>query len=35
MVSHELLRDEGILIIRPSASLEASDFQSIASEIDP
>ena len=35
MVSHELLRDEGILIIRPEGSLEASDFQNIAQEIDP
>ena len=35
MVNHELLRDEGILIIRPEGSLEASDFQKIAQEIDP
>ena len=35
MVSHELLRHEGILIIRPEDSLEASDFQNIAQEIDP
>src|SRR6185295_19021970 len=35
MVSHELLRDEGILIIRPAGSLEASDFQNIAQEIGP
>ena len=35
MVNHELLRDEGILIIRPEGSLEASDFQAIAQEIDP
>jgi hypothetical protein len=35
MVNYELLRDEGILIIRPEASLEASDFQKIAQEIDP
>ena len=35
MVSHELLRDEGILIIRPEGSLAASDFQNIAQEIDP
>ena len=35
MVNHELLRDEGILIIRPEGSLQASDFQKIAQEIDP
>lgn len=35
MVNHELLRDEGILVIRPEGSLEASDFQTIAQEIDP
>ena len=35
MVNHELLRDEGILIIRPEGSLEASDFQRIAEEVDP
>lgn len=35
MVKHELLREEGILIIRPEGSLEASDFQNIAQEIDP
>jgi hypothetical protein len=35
MVNRELLRDDGILILRPEASLEASDFQRIAQEIDP
>jgi hypothetical protein len=35
MVNYELLRDEGILIIRPQASLEAADFQKIAEEVDP
>ena len=35
MVDHELLRDEGILVIRPEGSLEAADFQEIAQEIDP
>src|SRR6478752_4006271 len=35
MVNYELLRDEGILILRPEGSLEASDFQKIAEEIDP
>jgi hypothetical protein len=35
MVNYELLRDEGILIIHPEGSLEASDFQKIAEEVDP
>jgi len=35
MVNYELLRDEGILIIHPEGSLEASDFQKIAQEVDP
>ncbi len=35
MVSHELLREEAILVIRPQESLEAADFQKLAQEIDP
>jgi hypothetical protein len=35
MVKHELLRTEGILIVRPEAPLEATDFQGLAREIDP
>jgi hypothetical protein len=35
VVDFELLRSEGILIIRPKDSLEAADFQRIASEVDP
>lgn len=35
MVAFELLRDEGILIIRPRASLEAADFHKISHEVDP
>jgi hypothetical protein len=35
VVNYELLRNEGILVIRPQYSLEASDFQRIAQEIDP
>ena len=35
MVDYELLRSEGILAIRPKASLEATDFQRIAQEVDP
>lgn len=35
MVNHELLAADGILIIRPESSLEATDFQRIAQEVDP
>lgn len=35
MVTHQLLRDEGILIISPKAPLEAADFQEVAREVDP
>lgn len=35
MIEHELLKDEGLLILRPKDRLEASDFEAIANEIDP
>ena len=35
MISHELLRDDGILIVTPEGRLEAGDFESLAVEIDP
>jgi hypothetical protein len=35
MLTHELLRDEGILILRPQGPLQASDFSSLASVVDP
>src|SRR5438045_7015722 len=35
MVEHELLRTDGILILRPQSSLEAADFEKLAQEIDP
>jgi len=35
MISHRLLRDEGILIVSPEAPLEASDFAEVAREVDP
>ena len=35
MVNYDLRRDEGILVIRPEGSLEASDFEQIALEVDP
>ena len=35
MVEYELLRTEGILILRPQGRLEAADFAKVAQEIDP
>jgi hypothetical protein len=35
MINYELLRTDGILIVRPEAPLEATDFQRLAQEIDP
>jgi hypothetical protein len=35
MIDYELLRDEGILIIRPRDRLDAADFAKVAQEIDP
>ena len=35
MLVHELLRDEGILILRPQGPLRADDFTSLASVVDP
>jgi hypothetical protein len=35
VVEHELLRAEGILVLRPKDRLEASDFEKLAQEIDP
>ena len=35
MVDYELLPAEGLLIIRPTGSLEATDFQRIARTVDP
>jgi hypothetical protein len=35
MVDYELLREEGILVIRPQSALEAADFQRITHEVDP
>ena len=35
MLSHELLQNEGILIIRPQGALQASDFDALGKEIDP
>ena len=35
MIDHELLRDEGVLVIRPKGALEATDFQTVTNEVDP
>jgi hypothetical protein len=35
MISYELLRDEGILIISPEGRLESADFERLAQEVDP
>src|SRR5262245_14666312 len=35
MVDYQLLRTEGILILRPQGRLEAADFENVAREIDP
>lgn len=35
MIAHELLRDEGILIISPQGRLESTDFTRLAEEVDP
>ena len=35
MLDHELLRDEGLLILRPHGPLQASDFTSLATVVDP
>ncbi len=35
MLKHELLRDDGILVLKPGGALEASDFERVARELDP
>jgi len=35
MISHELLRDRGILIVKPLGPLEQADFETLAREVDP
>lgn len=35
MLFHELLRDEGILLIRPQGPIQADDFESVARLVDP
>ena len=35
MIAHELLRDKGILIVKPEGPLEKTDFEILAREVDP
>jgi hypothetical protein len=35
MIAHELLRDKGILIVKPEGPLEKTDFETLAREVDP
>ncbi|HTS54836.1 MAG TPA: STAS/SEC14 domain-containing protein [Burkholderiales bacterium] len=35
MLQHELLRDRGILILKPDGALRAEDFTALAAAIDP
>ena len=35
MIKHQLLRDQGILIVTPEGPLESADFEKLAQEVDP
>ena len=35
MLAHELLRKEGILLIRPQGPIQAGDFEAVAKLVDP
>ena len=35
MLAHELLRDKGILLLRPQGPIQAGDFESVAKLVDP
>jgi hypothetical protein len=35
MLTHELLRDKGILLVRPQGPIQAGDFETIAKLVDP
>lgn len=35
MIAHELLTDQGILIVRPQQPLQREDFEAVAREVDP
>ena len=35
MISHKLLRDRGVLIVKPEGPLEQTDFETLDREVDP
>ena len=35
MLNYELLKEDGILVLKPDGALEASDFDAVAGELDP
>jgi hypothetical protein len=35
MIRHELLREQGILVVRPAGPLRAEDFSALAAAVDP
>ena len=35
MIHHELLRDEGILIVTPEGPLQQADFETLTQLVDP
>ena len=35
MLHYDLLKDDGILVLKPEGALQASDFQRVAEELDP
>lgn len=35
MITHQLMREQGILVVTPGGPLESTDFESLAQEIDP
>jgi hypothetical protein len=35
MLHHELLRDQGVLVLRPEGALRAEDFAALAGVVDP
>jgi hypothetical protein len=35
MLAHELLADEGILLIKPKGAIQTGDFESVAKLVDP
>jgi hypothetical protein len=35
VIEHELLRDRGILIVKPAGALRAEDFAALAAAVDP